>query len=222
MSMPSKLKKVQHLVHYFQRRNGTELAEMTTQWGHEWKLIRQCCTRGTHGISRTLQTENKAALGPVTKELRAPSLKPQLPQGPGPRPVLTLPSMCLVLEKEQCSFSVHQGLEGKIPKPWSQAITRECFFSIHPGHRETLSSSVQPSTGMACCSVLKDSQCGWQSDTMDLIQSEAKRGDVTWPETGAKVWVSRDHDESWRQSNYGTDMTKLQNAVGWDSWRDHR
>lgn len=219
MSMPSKLKKVQHLEHYFQRRNGTELAEMITQWGQEWKLIKQYCTRCLENITDWEQS----SFGTGNQTVEGSRSEATAPQGPGPRPVLTLPNMCLVLEKEQCSFSVHQGLEGKVPKPPYQAITEECAFSIHQGHRETPSWLVQPSTGMAWCSVLKDFQCWWQSDMMDLIEPEATRGDVTWPETGAKVWVSRDHDEGWRQSNYGTHMTKAAECcVGWGSWRDHR
>lgn len=121
-------------------------------------------------------------------------------------------------------FPCISGPRGKGTKAPSQAITGECAFSIHQGNTgKPLSWSVQPSTGMACCSVLKASQCGWQSDMMDLIQPEAKRGAVTWPETGVKVWVSRDHDEGWGQSNYGTDMTDAAECcVGWGSWRDHR
>lgn len=211
MSTPSKLKKIQHLVHYFQRRNGTESAEMIKQWSQEWKLIKQCCARGTQCVSRTLQTENKAALGQVTKELRAPGLKPQLPQGPGPRPVLTLPSICLVLEKEQCSSSVRQGLEGKVPKPQSQAITGEWFF--HTSRPQGSPQLISPALNRYGCSVLKDSQWGWQSDTMDLIQPEAKRemsheqrqvSKCGWVETMMKAGGNQIMAQIW---------PKLQNAV---------
>lgn len=34
-----------------------------------------------------------------------------------------LSSIFLALEKELCSFFIHQGLEEKIPRPWPQAVT---------------------------------------------------------------------------------------------------
>lgn len=71
-----------------------------------------CCTRGTQGISRTLQVKHMVATELITsrstlwEELGSLDLKLQLPQGPGPKPLLGL-------EKEFCSFSRHQA-SGKV------------------------------------------------------------------------------------------------------------
>lgn len=64
-----------------------------------------CCTRGTQGISRTLQVKHMVASELITsrstlwEELGSLDLKPQLPQGPGPKPLLAQPSIFLVQKR---------------------------------------------------------------------------------------------------------------------------
>lgn len=61
-----------------------------------------CCTRGTQGISRTLQAKHTVASELITsrstlwEELGSLDLKLYLPQGPGPKPLLAQPSIFLV------------------------------------------------------------------------------------------------------------------------------
>jgi hypothetical protein len=54
------------------------------------------------------------------KELGSRDLELHLPQDSGPRPLLALSSMFMLLDKELCSFSTHQGLRESLGLPWLQ------------------------------------------------------------------------------------------------------
>lgn len=77
-------------------------------------------TQTTHS---RLGTDNNGPSWRRSPVLSNQKPKLQLPQDPFPRPLLTLPSIFQVLEKKLCSFSIHQGLGEKLPRPWPQAIT---------------------------------------------------------------------------------------------------
>lgn len=55
------------------------------------------------------------------KELGSRDLELHLPQDSGPRPLLALSSMFMLLDKELCSFSTHQGLRESLGLPWLPA-----------------------------------------------------------------------------------------------------
>lgn len=70
--------------------------------------IKQCGTKGTQDLSNVhsgLETDNLCPL--AGEELDSQGLKSQFPQGLGPRPLLTLSSMSLVLHKMLHAFSMH-------------------------------------------------------------------------------------------------------------------
>lgn len=82
------------------------------------KLIRQCQTKGTWGILRTLQTKCTLALEMITspllwEELGPQDLKPRSPNAPAkPLSALPLPGF-----REVATFlSIHQCLREKSPK----------------------------------------------------------------------------------------------------------
>lgn len=76
-----------------------------------------------------------AILGLITiilcgKELGSQGSKSQVPQGPGPKPLLTLPNMLLVFHKELCSLSTHLRLGQALDWPGSQQLGAERFEMI--------------------------------------------------------------------------------------------
>lgn len=92
-----------------------------------------CCTRGTQGISRTLHTKHTVALELITRrstlweELGSLDLKTQLPQGPGPKPLLAQPSIFLVQKRNFVPFpcSRPQGKSRLISQLNYQQIPKE-------------------------------------------------------------------------------------------------
>lgn len=99
MQAMSQDKQLQHLIYYFQGRNGTKSAETVLGRGEvNRRVTKQCCTRGAQGISeyyklstRRPQTDSHSPTR--WEELGSQGLKLQvLTQNPGPGSLLGLPS----------------------------------------------------------------------------------------------------------------------------------
>lgn len=128
--MPSKLiKQYSILYSAFRGEVGPCQQKAITQRGKvSGELTKHYCRKGTQGIQHRQHTAVSGLITTALQWRRSPVLsnqkpKLQLPQDPFPRSLLTLPSIFQVLEKKLFSFSIHQGLGEKLPRPWPQAIT---------------------------------------------------------------------------------------------------
>lgn len=116
----------------------------------------------------------------------SPDLKPLLPQGPGFRPLPVLPSMCLVLENEQCSFSVYRasGKNSQGPGPRLLLALPNMLLVLDVlslYSKATGKASVDQSTpprAMACRSVLKEPQYAEPSNVDREIQPQKGREEM--------------------------------------------
>lgn len=84
------------------------------------------------------QTEHTVAWGlitlaPLGEDLSSQDEKLLFPQGPGFRPLLALPSIFLVLDKELHFFSRYQGIRKSIGSPWFPIPVAE--DTIYLSHR---------------------------------------------------------------------------------------
>lgn len=93
-------------------------------------VIKRCCTRGTQDISMCTVTLGLITIILCGEELGSQGSKSQVPQGPGPRPLLTLPIILLVFHKELCFLSTHLRLGQAWDWPDSQQLDAERFEKV--------------------------------------------------------------------------------------------
>ena len=105
--LPSRLIKKYSILHTISREEmGQSQQEANQTMLHKGNTgyLKNITTRA-HSV---LGTDSLASPLPRRQELCSQDLKPQLPQGPSPRPLPAWSSMFLVLEKKLTSFLIHQ------------------------------------------------------------------------------------------------------------------